>query len=162
YHEANTDVTVRLPSRAELLAAAVDDAAITPLQPVPGRLWVPLPGRAGSRRLRLRWRFRDEEGLERPRLQAPHIEGVEEGTMLWTVHAPAGYQLASNGASLSQPVHRPTLASAPGNEVRRAAGQYQLSTILADKPWTGDSAALASLAEAQRRFYRACRYAEQA
>jgi hypothetical protein len=161
YHEANTDVTVLLPGRAQLLTVAVDDAAVSPLQPAPSRVWVPLPGRASSRQLRLRWRFLDDEGLERPRLPAPHLDGVDDGPMLWTVHAPAGYRLASGGASLDQPARVAMPASAPGLDLRRAAGQYQLSAILAGKPWTGDGAALASLAAAQRRFYRTCRYAEQ-
>lgn len=161
YHESNTDLTVVLPGRAQLLTAAIDDVAVTPLQPLPGRLWVPLPGRAGSRRLHLRWKLQADEGLERPRMQAPHLDGVDDGPMLWTVHLPAGYRLAPPGTTLGQPARAPAPASATGLDLRRAAGQYQMSTVLAGKPWTGDSAALTSLAAAQRRFYRACRYAEQ-
>jgi hypothetical protein len=161
YHEANTDVTVVLPAHSRLFAVAVDDAGVTPLQPAPGRLWVPLPGQAGGRRLRLRWAFDGDGGPEHPRLHMPYLDGVDDGPTAWTVHVPAGYRPAPAGETLGQPRRTAVPASAAGLELRRAACHYQLSAILASKLRAGDSAVLASLASAQRRFYNACRNAEQ-
>jgi hypothetical protein len=161
YHEANTDLTFLLPSRARLLAVAVDDQTVAPLQPSPGRLWVPLPGSAGARRLRLRWTLGEDSGLERPRMQLPSLDGVDEGPVLWMVHVPAGYQPAPSGDKVLPSVRVALPASAGGLEVRRAAGQERLSALLAEKLRSGDSKALDALASAQRRFYRACRFAEQ-
>src|SRR5207248_9868267 len=54
-HEANTDLAVALPDGATLLGVAIDDVEGPPSQPERGRLWLPLPGTAGTRRVRLRW-----------------------------------------------------------------------------------------------------------
>jgi hypothetical protein len=62
---------------------------------------------------------------------------------------------------MDRPARSAVPASAAGLELRRASCQYHLSTILASKFGAGDSAALAPLAGAQRRFYQAYRKAEQ-
>jgi hypothetical protein len=153
YHETNVDLTCRLPEHAQLLAVALDDSALTPLQPAAGRLWVPLPGSAGSRRLRLQWTYQDgTERLEHPRLLAPHLDGVDDARMLWTVHVPSGYEPASSARS--------DAATATDCDLCRAEAQLQLSTVLADKMQPGDSSQVAALTAAQQRFYRACHYAE--
>jgi hypothetical protein len=161
YHEANTDLNFLLPGRARVLSVAVDERTEAPLQPAPGRLWVPLPGLAGSRRLRVRWTLEEDKGLEQPRMQMPALNGVDEGPVLWTVHVPAGYQPAPVGNKVLPSVRTAAPASAAGLELRRAAGQHRLSAILAEKLRSGDSTVLASLVAAQGRFYRACRYADQ-
>jgi hypothetical protein len=160
YHEANA-VTCRLPARAQLLAVALDDSALTPLQPAAGQLWVPLPGSAGSRRLRLRWTFHTgEERLERPRLLAPHLEGVDDGPILWTIHVPNGYEPTPSSRQQAVSKFDAEAATASDGEVCRAEAQLRLSTVLANKMRPGDSGAIPALAAAQQRFYRACRHAE--
>ena len=94
-------------------------------------------------------------------MQIPALDGVDEGPVLWTVHVPAGYLPAPAGDKLLPSGRAAVPASAAGLEVRRAAGQHRLSAILAEKVRAGDSTALASLAAAQNRFYRACRFAQQ-
>jgi hypothetical protein len=94
-------------------------------------------------------------------MQLPYLDGVEPGPTAWTVHVPAGFQPSPTGEKLDRPARSAAPASAAGLQLRRAACQYQLSTILASKIGAGDSADLASLASTQQRFYRACRKAEQ-
>ena len=92
YHEANTDLNVSLPQGARVLGVTVDGLAVTPLQASEESLWVPLPGAAGARRVRLRWAFDpDSEPLDRPRLQRPRLRGAADGPVVWTVHVPTGY-----------------------------------------------------------------------
>jgi hypothetical protein len=161
YHEANTDLTCRLPAQAQLLAVGLDDNVLTPLQPAAGRLWVPLPGSAGSRRLRLRWTYPDgEERLERPRLLAPHLVGVDDEPMLWTVHVPNGYEPTPSGRTQAASALDAVATTATECDLRRAEAQLQLSSVLADRMRPSDSGFVAALASAQLRFYRACRYAE--
>src|SRR5262249_22580259 len=93
-------------------------------------------------------------GITHPTTQVPRLEGVDGGPVAWTLHVPVGYQLAPVGASTGQSAHAP--ASAAGLYLRRAACQYQLSSILAGSMQLSASAAVSSLALAQRRFYRAC------
>lgn len=160
YHEANIDLMCRLPENAQLLAVALDDSALTPLQPEAGRLWIPLPGSAGSRRLRLRWTYRDgAERLEHPRLLAPHLAGIDDWRSLWTVHVPSGYEPASGKGQTSSDSKTATASEC---DLCRAEAQLQLSTLLANKIRPGDEAPIAALAAAQQCFYRACRYAELA
>jgi hypothetical protein len=161
YHGANTDLTVILPSGAHLLTLAVDQTALTPLQPAPGRLWVPLPGGTGSSRLRLAWTFDEQTTLLRPRLQLPQIEGVENGSTLWTVHVPAGYQTAPPGKGYSPPSKVAKAASLPGFDLRRAEAQYRLSELMSGKLLGGDASLIQQLAASQRRFYEFCRDAER-
>jgi hypothetical protein len=161
YHQANTDLTCLLPEHAQLLAVALDDNALTPLQPAAARLWVPLPGSAGSRRLRLRWTFQEsDERLEHPRLLAPHLDSVVDGRMLWTVHVPGGYEPISFGKARAETGLEDTAATTAECDLRRAEAQLQLSTVLADKLGSGDANLAGALAAAQQRFYRACHYAE--
>jgi hypothetical protein len=160
YHDAGADLTVLLPSGASLLGIAVDDAAMTPLQPAPGRVWVPLPGSTGGRRLRVRWRFDDNANVEHPRLQMPQLEGVEAGQMLWTIHVPARYQVTpANDKQNRAPAASPI--GVTGMDSHRAAAQQRLSAALAERLQSGDTSVLGMLAGAQLRFYQACLYAEQ-
>jgi hypothetical protein len=159
YHEANTDVTVLMPTGSRLLGLSVDDASMTPLQPAPGRLWVPLPGQAGNRKLRLRWTFEDSS-VERPRMQMPQIVGVGDGPALWSAYVPAGYHAARNEDGQNR-AWAALPASAASLDLHRAAAQHRLSTILANRLRSGDTSVLVALAGAQQRFYRACRFAEQ-
>jgi hypothetical protein len=158
-HEANADLTVLMPGRSRLLGLSVDDAAMTPLQPAPGRLWVPLPGRAGSRRLRLRWTFEDSS-VERPQLQLPQLDGVADGPAVWTVYVPVGFQATPNEDTQNR-VRTALPASAVCLELHRAAAQHRLSIFLANRLKSGDTSVLAALGTAQQHFYRACHYAEQ-
>jgi hypothetical protein len=159
YHEANADLTVLMPGRSRLLGLSVDAAAMTPLQPAPGRLWVPLPGRAGSRKLRLHWTL-EETSLERPQLQLPQLDGVADGPAVWTIHVPVGFHAAPSEDRQNR-LRTATPASAASLELHRAAAQHRLSILLANRLKSGDTSVLAALGTAQQHFYRASHYAEQ-
>jgi hypothetical protein len=155
YHEANTDLNVSLPEGARVLGVTVDGLAVTPLQASAEGLWVPLPGAAGARRVRLRWAFDPEsEPLDRPRLQRPQLHGADDdGPVAWTVHVPAEYAASFPGDG----PHGRVLPSGPAAlDLARAEAQYRLSASLAE----GASAPPTALALTQRRFYRFCRYVE--
>jgi hypothetical protein len=156
-HEANTDLYVALPADAIVVAASVDGAEVTPLQPGPRRLWLPLPGSAGVRRIRLRWRYDPEpDSLVRPNLQRPRIEGATDGPALWTVHVPTGYS-QQNEANW-----KPGLARAATLNLYRAQAQTELCAGLAEMAREGNPSDVAALAAGQRRFYSLCRQAEGA
>jgi hypothetical protein len=155
YHEANTDLNVSLPKGARVLGVTVDGLAVTPLQASAESLWVPLPGAAGARRVRLRWAFDpDSEPLDRPRLQRPRLLGAADGPVVWTVHVPAEYT-AFRGPEEERGQMAP--AGPAALDLARAEAQYGLSAALAESPGAPQEPALAL---AQRRFYQFCRYAE--
>jgi hypothetical protein len=157
YHEANTDLNVALPAGARVLGVTVDGLAVTPLQASTDSLWVPLPGAAGARRVRLRWAYDpDAEPLDRPRLQRPRLRGATDSPVVWTVHVPAEYS-ASPGAVEERGRMVPLGPAAA--DLARAEAQYRLSAALAEGPGAPQEAALAL---AQRRFHQFCRHAEAA
>jgi hypothetical protein len=133
----------------------VDGLTVTPLQASAESLWVPLPGAAGARCVRLRWAFDPEaESLDRPRLQRPRLRDAVDGPVVWTVHVPADYA-ASFGPGEGRGRVVPSGPAAV--DLARAEAQYRLSASLAEGPGATQAAALAL---AQRRFYQFCRYAE--
>jgi hypothetical protein len=157
YHEANTDLNVALPPQARVLGVTVDGLAVTPLQASADSLWVPLPGAAGARRVRLRWAYDpNAEPLDRPRLQRPRTPGATDGPVVWTVHVPAEY--AASPGAVEERGRTVTLGPAAA-DLARAEAQYRLSAALAEGPGAPQEAALAL---AQRRFYQFCRHAEAA
>jgi hypothetical protein len=153
-HEANAELYLTLPARASVTAVAVSGGEVTPLQPDPDRLWVPLSGQAGASPVRVRWRYEPGvESLERPRLDRPQLDGAQDaGPTLWTVHVPAGWAPGGNatGAFACDRARAAILS------LNRAEAQLQISEALATPPGSP-----AQLADAQRRFYRALRQAEQ-
>ena len=97
FHDAGADLNVILPSGAEVLAITLDGESKTPLQPAPTRLWLPLPGGRGGRVVRLAWAFpadRQRTSLVPPFLEGPRLEDVADGPIVWTIHVPAGYDVA--------------------------------------------------------------------
>jgi hypothetical protein len=156
-HEAHTDLRASFPEGAEVVGVSVDGREVAPLQSGPGRLWLPLPGRASVCRVRLRWLYEGgAEKLEAPTLERPRLEGAEEGPALWTVYAPPGWQaVRSEGRRLGTgPARAATVA------LYRADAQLRISRALADHVRDGDGTA--PLAAAQARFAAACQHAEQA
>jgi hypothetical protein len=154
HHEANTDLTVQLPAGARVVSVTVDEAAITPLQPSPRHVWLPLPGEAGVRSVRLRWVYDEEaERLSRPLLARPRLEGAADGPVLWTVQVPVGYQASAAGDA--EPL------SAGGMDVRRAEALLRLSALLAEQGRDPAGTDRLQLAGVQRRFYECCRWAAQ-
>jgi hypothetical protein len=152
YHEANTDLNVALPTGSRVLGVTVDGLPVTPLQASPESLWLPLPGAAGARCVRLRWAFdAGAEPLERPNLQRPRLPDADDGPVVWTVHVPAEH------AASFPPEERHESPVGPATlDLARAEAQYRLSACLAEGP----GPAPAALRLAQRRFYQFCRYAE--
>jgi hypothetical protein len=172
FHEAGTELQVRLPAGARLLAVAIDGAAVPPLQPSSGHLWLPLPGGAGARRVTLQWTFDpDTEALARPDLEPPHLEGdglgrvapdpagaagpvPPQAPVLWTVHVPAGYRLNKSEGNA-------TAVGAVRQDLWRAEAELRLSKLLAERAQGGAGDAFRpQLRAAQERFYRYCRQAE--
>jgi hypothetical protein len=157
YHEAGADLRVIMPpASSPVLSVMIDNAEVTPLQPQNDRLWLPLPGRAGACTVQLTWSYEpSKESLDWPNLDPPQLEGISAGPVLWTVHIPAGYQLSPGSARST------LLASAAGQELRRAAAQLQLLTFLADRSQLNtDSAFSAQVQSARARFERSRRHAE--
>jgi hypothetical protein len=157
-HEANTDLNVTLPADAVVVAASIDGVEATPLQPEPRRLWLPLPGRAGVRRVRLRWLYDlSAERLDRPNLERLRLEGALDGPTVWNVHVPPGYrpEHGEDGGLKAGPARSAAL------DLYRAAAQLDVSAALAEQERDGSSEGPA-LAAAQRRFYIDCRLAEYA
>jgi hypothetical protein len=153
-----TDLTVTWPARAEGVGVTVDGAEVA--APPGESLVVPLAGRAGCRRVRLRWRYAaEDEALDRPRLEAPALEGARAGPLLWTVHVPPGWA-ARRWAGAEALGSGPARAAAL--ELARAAAQLEVSRSLAEQQQREGAGAGDDLAKAQRQFAAACRRAEQA
>jgi hypothetical protein len=154
YHEAGADLSLLWPRAIDVLSVRVDGARVTPLQPAPARLWLPLPGRSGVRVVEVRWMFpADEEPLAEPHLSLPRVEGVADPPALWAVHVPAGYEVDRQTGDA-----RP--ATAAGQALRRAAAYLRLSTALASRARERPGEFTGQLLEMQEGFYRSCRIAE--
>jgi hypothetical protein len=159
YHDANVDLTVSLPRGGRVLGVTVDGLAVTPLQPSIDRLWIPLPGAAGARHVRVSWMFPAEvEPLQRPHFEVPRIHPVGDSPVAWVVYLPPRY-------SMILPVEetRPRMMRSSGSalDLSRAEAQYQLSGLLAGQP-RGGALPVEQLAALQRRFYQLVRYAAHA
>ena len=151
FQEGGADLTFRLPRGARVRAAAVDGVEVRGLQPEPGRLWLPLPGPAGTRTVSLTWQF-DEgvETLSQPLLGGAELEGATESTTLWTAYVPAGYRCTDlpNHGSWSSPAEA---------DLERAEAHLSLSERLADRLDGGEDETIRpQLAAAQEEFYRWC------
>jgi hypothetical protein len=156
-HEANAELNVALPAPGRVVAASVDGAAVTPLQPEATRLWLPLPRRPGVRWVRVRWVY-DDEPLTSPRLDRPVLEGARDGPVLWTIHAPDGFEMKqARGADL-----RSGLIRAAALDLCRAEAQAEIVQQLTRELPAGavDDATRHELSAAQERFYQYCRQAE--
>jgi hypothetical protein len=97
-HSTHTELSVGWPVGVRVLRVTVDGAGVTPLQPEPGRLWLPLPGRPGLRQVVVRWQYDPaDEPLAQPRLTRPRVEGAQAGPGVWTVRVPAGWEVGRVG-----------------------------------------------------------------
>jgi hypothetical protein len=157
YQEAGTDLHVTLPAKATVVAVDLDGRDVKPLRSTPGHVWLSLP-RPGAHRLGLRWAFDPTlESLDRPKLEPPKLEGVGEGPAVWTVAIPPGFHAGESkpGAALGA-------AGAADLDLRRAAAELQLGTVLAERAREGTDGALAAQFRAsQGRFDRFCGRAEK-
>jgi hypothetical protein len=156
-HEAHTDLTVDFPAPVRVVAAALDGVEVTPLQPGSSRLWLPLPGRAGVRCVRLRWLYEKPETLDRPNLAPLDIVDARKGPILWTVLVPPGW-----APEQSTPSARLGMGAAREGALAlyRAEAQLRISQELCQQDRV--SAASTALAAAQRRFALYCRHARNA
>jgi hypothetical protein len=158
-HEAHTDLNVTWPAPADVVGVAVDGNEVTPLQPTPDRLWLPLPGRAGARRVRLRWTYRGGETLERPNLDRPKLEGAKDGPTVWTAYVPLGWRAMADG-------DRPWVGGRErwaSLDLARARALLAVSRDLAERLREAPHLEWAlRLADVQKRFYQDCRRVEQA
>jgi hypothetical protein len=159
YHEAGTDLNVKLPPDASVVSVSVDGTAVTPLQSSANNLWIPLPGIAGARRVRLRWQYADGESLTRPRVQSPVIDqaGPREGVVLWTIRIPTGYESVLPPKENRAPLR---VSSVAAFGLARAEAQYRLSQSLAEASQSGAPLSADAFRAAQQRFFSAIRHAE--
>ena len=154
HHEAGADLSLLLPEHAQLLGVAIDNVGVPPLQPSADRLWLPLPGGAAVRTVRLSWVYADGmESLAAPILTGPRLEGVADGPAVWVVGVPTGYEAAGYGAEAARPT------SAAGLDLARAAAQLRIAQFLLNRD-NGNQALAVQLIAAQDRFERLTRRAE--
>jgi hypothetical protein len=160
HHPASADLSIRLPEGVRVLAVAVDGAAATPLQTAAGRLLLRLPAGPGTRWVRLRWMYEDDQDdrggaapplRTQPRLQRPVLEGAANGPVVWTVYAPPGHEVQPGAGAVA--------LSAASVELRRADAQYRVSRALVEAAPEHGRFPPDALDAAQRRFYESCRYA---
>jgi len=108
-----------------VLAVAIDGANVPPLQPGAERLWLPLPGGAGNRTVRVCWTSGDrKESLEAPSLECPRLDRVPDGPTVWTVHVPPGYEM--DRSRMPRGADKATTTGAATLDLWRAAAQLQL------------------------------------
>ncbi|HZU36398.1 MAG TPA: hypothetical protein VFA18_10845, partial [Gemmataceae bacterium] len=157
YHESDTDLRITLPKGAHLVEAAVDGQPSTSTQPQTGAVRVSLAGRWGVRRLRLRWRFDEQdEPLDRPRLDRPRLADITDGPSLWTVYAPADF-LVNSGAEASQAAS----ADAAEADLTRARAELELSGVLAQGLPLDRARFTQQLRASQERFAWCCAQADR-
>jgi hypothetical protein len=160
FAKGGTDLHLTLPSGARLLAASLDETPVTPRQPAPEHVWLPLTGATGPRLLRLCWTY-DADDLDRPRLASPIIQGVAEVPILGVVRVPPGYEarspLTAADLYLARARAQLQLSSLIGERDRRVEG----GAARAERSAPGlTSSSLADLAKAQQQFVWACRQAD--
>jgi hypothetical protein len=174
-HGANTDLDISLPAGAQLLGVAVDGMAVTPLQIVPERLWLPLPGLSGVLCLCLCWTYKPgTEMLEQPRLEGPEFPALIEGPVVWTVQVPAGYSatLRNPKSEIRNPKSEIGFGISnfefrisnfelgmPALDLARAEAEHRMTAALVEQVREGLPSA-SRLTLVQRRFYQYCRWAE--
>src|SRR5262249_11317923 len=139
YTERAAELRFGLPAGARLLSVSVDGANQPAGQPRSEQFWLSLPGPGGVHTLRLSWMFsNDAEPVARPNLARPRLDTRDpshsQGTSLWTVHVPTGYQVSRT----QFPKGRGQAQSAPGLDLSRAAAQIRLSSFLVKRLQKGD------------------------
>src|SRR5262249_28882957 len=118
--------------------------------PRPDQLWVLPSGRSGPRRVRVSWNYAEgDEGLDRPRLERPRLEGATGGPAHWTVWVPAGWRLREEGDGRAPLTGLARLADL---DLAGARATLAASRGAADAP--------AEWSALQRDFYRDLRRAE--
>jgi len=153
-HETQADLTFRFAAPARVLAVAIDGVEVTPFQPSSTRVWVPLPGQAGVRCIRLRWLYDPPEPLERLNLAPPQLAGAEQGPILGTVMVPPGWQAHLEGASNWQGIAREAARA-----LWHADAQLRICQDLAKE--RRNNALFSAWVAAQRRFAAYRRHAQQ-
>jgi len=156
--QAGTDLNVALPAPATLLAVSLDGVEVTPLQPEPRRVWLPLAGPGGVRQVRLRFRYEGAaEQLDRPLLAQPRLEGAVTGPAIWDLHVPPGFSLKE--AVTSTVGLKEGRARAATLALYRAAAQARICAALAEPSLGGNTEEQRGAAAA--RLALDCRLAEQ-
>jgi hypothetical protein len=154
--QAGTDLNVVLPEAATILAVSLDGVEVTPLQPEPRRLWLPLGGPEGVRQVQLRYRYQGPvEQLDSPLLAPPRLDGAVAGPALWTLHVPPGFSLKE--AAPGSPGLRAGRARAATLALYRAAAQERIAAVLAEPSLGGHTEEQRAAAAA--RLALACRLA---
>ncbi len=140
---------------------AIDDVSVLPTQPGSDRLWLPLPGGAGVRTVRLSWTFPDgSEPFDLPSLAGPRLDGVTEGPAVWIVASPGGYQdvRRSAGGRNAGEIARPISAAAL--DLARASAQLRLLGFLLEQARENSGPLAPQITAAEERFEQFSRRAE--
>jgi hypothetical protein len=146
-HEAAAELRLHWAGAVRVAGASVGGAAAAVLQPEPDRLWLPLPGPAGTHEVRVRWDNVRAEPLRQPDMTLPALEGAEPGTVVWTVDVPPGWEAGGGGRPLGAGADRRAVL-----ELYRASVQLAVVGDLVRQGQVDGPA----LAAAQRRFTRGC------
>jgi hypothetical protein len=100
-HEAGAELNFTVPEGAHIVSAALDGAVVSQLLSELPRLALPLPNRAGVRRLHLRWTYgAGRESLTAPNLDRPRLDGARDGPVLYAVLTPPGFESVPGGTDL--------------------------------------------------------------
>jgi hypothetical protein len=140
-----------------MVSATLDGAAFAQVLSESPRLALPLPNRAGVRRLHLRWTYDPGgESLTNPKLDRPRLDGARDGPVLYAVLAPPGFEPAAGATGL-----KPGLPGAGAVDLAEAAAQLSVSTYCGRQRASAAPGDSAQLADAQQRFAHACRRAQR-
>lgn len=121
YHQDGAALGVTLPEGAMTRIVAIDGKMVPLSQPGAERLWLPLPGAAGSRTVRVGWSFAEgRETLGTPSLECPRLDGLAGGPTVWTLYVPPGFELGLAHAG------RTVSTGAASLDLWRAAAQLRL------------------------------------
>jgi hypothetical protein len=146
-----------VPDGAHVVSATLDGAALPQVLSESPRLALPLPNRAGVRRLHMRWTYdASRESLTNPNLDRPRLDGARDGPVLYTVLAPPGFEPAPGATGL-----KAGLAGAGALDLAEAAAQLSASSDWGGQRASAGPGDAAQLADAQQRFAHACRRAQR-
>jgi hypothetical protein len=145
-HETPAELGLRWPHPVEVVSASIDDSPVSVVQPEKGELWLPLPGPAGIRQVRLRWRTAGgKETLDHPDLSGPQLARPAPEPAFLTLTVPPGWELSEGEGGLTRGADRRAAVA-----LYRARAQLAISKELLRQTRTDEKA----LVEAQRRFAR--------
>ncbi len=128
-HHGGPGLSLQLPASGQVVSLAMDGHEVVPIQSAPDRVWMPLPGQAGIRRVHLTWFYQQaEENIRHPLLKPVAIEGVKSERSIGMCDIPPGWTPDVRGSSGIST----TPAAAIAQDLERASAQLEISKDLAE------------------------------